>query len=65
MKIVSTTNCVKQGIVVEYEVLQNACEAVICAMVNSLPEDVQTIEVFDYILQKSKDCLREKVIKLK
>ena len=48
----------------QQEILESACEAVIMAMVNNLPEEAQTIEVFEYVLEKSNNFLKQKIIKL-
>lgn len=55
---------VKTCITLQQETLDSACEAVIMAMVNTLPEEVQTVEVFEYVLEKSNDFLKQKIIKL-
>lgn len=54
----------KQNIVIEESTLQNACRSVLSTIAANLPEDVQTIEVFEYVLQESQNLLRQMIVRL-
>ena len=55
----------EKTVVLEQQIVIQACEMVIAAMEKELPEEVHTMEVFDYILDEAKKILHSKTIKLK
>ncbi len=44
--------------------ISKICNKVVDAVKNELPEEAQTIEVFNYILEESKKMLHSKTVKL-
>ena len=54
-----------QTVTLNQKTVSVVCENVIAAMINGLPEEAHTVEVFDCILDESKEVLRNKVIELK
>ena len=55
----------KQTLTLDKQVVVKVCDDVIVAMINGLPEEAHTLEVFNYILEESKEMLNHKIIKLK
>lgn len=51
-------------VILYWEDVAQVCEAVITAMVNGLPEEAHTIEVYQRILHETEKMLGNKVIKL-
>lgn len=64
MVILPSFEDAKQNIVIEESTLQNACRSVLSTIAVNLPEDVQTIEVFEYVLQESQNLLRQMIVRL-
>lgn len=56
---------IKQTLTLEQQTISKVCDDVIMAMINGLPEEAHTIEVFSYVLNKSKEMLHNKVISFK
>ncbi len=54
----------EESAVLEKETEDEVCEAVIAAMINALPENLQTMEVFEHILSQSYQMLFARPIKL-
>lgn len=62
------TSCIeknKQTVELEQQTISEVCETLVSAMVKGLPNEAHTIEVFDYVLQQTKELIRNKVIELK
>lgn len=55
----------EKTVVLEQQVAMKVCETVMAAMVNELPEEAHTIEVFNYILDETKKMIHSKVVELK
>lgn len=55
----------KQAVVLEQDTISKVCEAVILAMANGLPDEAHTIEVFNCLLEQTKELLQNKPLKLK
>ena len=54
----------EKKVVLNWKNVAEVCEAVIAAMVNGLPEEAHTMEVYQRILAETKEMLENKVIKL-
>lgn len=55
----------RQAIVLEQDTVSKVCEAVILAMADGLPDEAHTIEVFNRLLEQTKELLQSKPLKLK
>lgn len=55
----------EQTITLNQQTISEVCEAVISAMVNGLPDEAHTMEVFDYTLKQTEKILHNKTLKLK
>ena len=55
----------RQAIVLEQDTISKVCEAVILAMADGLPNEAHTIEVFNRLLEQTKELLQSKPLKLK
>lgn len=55
----------KQAVELEWQTISEVCETLIVTMAKGLPNEAHTMEVFDYVLQKTKEMIRNKVIELK
>lgn len=65
MAVSIMARCVdEKRIYLDWEHVSEVCEAIIAAMVNGLPEEAHTMEVYQRILTETKEILESKVIKL-
>lgn len=55
----------KQTLTLDRQTVVKVCDDVLAAMINGLPEEAHTLEVFNYILEESKEMLYHKKIILK
>lgn len=62
---ISSKENIKQTVELEYQTVSEVCETLIAEMVKGLPDEAHTIEVFDHVLQQTKELIRNKAIELK
>ncbi len=55
----------KKTITLDQKVISDVCDGVIATMVNGLPEEAHTLEVYNYVLNESIELLKTKTIILK
>lgn len=62
--ITKPVDVMKQTLTLDKQTVLKVCDDVIATMINGLSEEAHTLEVFNYILEESKEMLNHKRIKL-
>lgn len=55
---------ISRKVAIDQEIIAKACKSVIKAIQTELPEEAQSVEIFDYVLKESGKMLRSLPIKL-